>query len=386
MNNNSWFSKISPKQKLWLFATLVVMLAIILPGILQRSSTELKKPLNFNINMSIQDIAPKLGVTGKSLARELELTLDVSKKKTLKTLGITNKKLGHTVEHLLSHNDSILKYYVYAALFLFGLIFLVRLGRPDGADIKNRRDWYPRTPYILALLCSVIVAGFLLGKSPNPMEAIVKVLKSMVGLYPDPIVKVISFGFFILLAVIGNKIICGWACPFGALQELIYSIPILRKIKEKKLPFIFTNIIRASLFIVMLFFLFGIIGKSQGLVIYHYLNPFNLFNLTLETFSILLTVIITLLLAFILYRPFCQFICPFGFVSWLVERFSIFRVQIDKEKCTGCGACIKACPLEAAKGRVNGNKMPADCFSCARCLNVCPFDAIGYTSVFKKEK
>jgi len=386
MNNNSWFAQISFKQRIWLFATVTGMLTITVLGILLSSSSKPKESIDFNINMSIQDIAPKLGVTGKGLARELELPIDISKKKPLNLLGVTDEELHHAAEHILSHRDSILKYYIYAALVLLGLVFLVRLGRPDGSDIKNRRDWYPRMPYIVSLLLSTAVAGFLLGKSPNPMEGTVKVFKSMVGLYPDPIVKIIAFAFFIVLAIVGNKMICGWACPFGALQELIYSIPILRKIKEKKLFFVFTNTIRAGLFIAMLFFLFGIIGGRQGFVIYHYVNPFNLFNLDFETFSILLTVIIALLVSFIAYRPFCQFMCPFGFISWIVERFSIFRVRIDKEKCTQCGACIKTCPLEAAKGKVVGNRMPADCFSCARCLNVCPVDALRYTSIFKCQK
>jgi len=205
----------------------------------------------------------------------------------------------------------------------------------------------------------------------------------MVGLYADPMVKVIAFLFFIVLAVAGNKLICGWACPFGALQELIYSIPILKEIKQRKLPFAFTNSIRVSLFAVMLLFLFGIVGGRRGTVIYHYLNPFNLFNLEFETVSILLTVILVISGSFVVYRPFCQFICPFGFVSWIAERFSVFRVRINKEKCIQCGACIKACPLAAAEGHVYGKKLPADCFSCARCLNVCPVDAIKYESILK---
>ncbi|MDP8260303.1 MAG: 4Fe-4S binding protein [Candidatus Gygaella obscura] len=384
MNTNSWASQISFKQRIWLFVTGAGMLAIIGVGILLNSSSTLKESIDFNITMSIQDIAPKLGVTSKGLSRELELPLDVSKKKPIRTLGVTYEELDHAIEHILSHRDVMLKYYVYAALVFLGLVFLVRLGRPDGSDIKNRRFWYPKTPYIIALLFSVIIAGFILGKSPNPMEGTVKVFKSMVGLYPDPIVKAIAFGFFIILAIVGNKIICGWACPFGALQELIYSIPILRKIKKRKPSFIVTNTIRVCLFIVMLFFLFGIIGGRRGFVIYHYVNPFNLFNLDFETFSILLTVIIALSVSFIVYRPFCQLICPFGLVSWIFERFSIFRVRIDKKKCIQCGACIKACPLDAAEGRVNGKKMPADCFSCARCLNVCPVDAIQYTYSLKK--
>ena len=136
----------------------------------------------------------------------------------------------------------------------------------------------------------------------------------------------------------------------------------------------------------MLLFLFEIIGGRRGFVIYHYINAFDLFNLDFEMFSILLTIVIALLVSFTIYRPFCQFICPFGLVSWIAERFSIFRVRIDKEKCTQCGACINACPLEAAKGRVNRKKLPADCFSCARCLNTCPTDALKYTSILKARK
>jgi ferredoxin len=386
MINNSWFSSISLKQRIWLLSTAAGMLVIITAGILLDPQNEQKATSDSNTGMSIKDIAPQLGVTGKALARELKLPLDVSKQKPLSSLGVAPVTLQHATEHLLSHNDSMLKYYVYAALVLGGLVFLVRLGRPDLSDVKDRKEWYPRTPYMIFLLLSVIVAGFLLGKSPNPMEGAVKLFKSMVGLYPDPTAKVIAFLFFIVLAVIGNKLICGWACPFGALQELIYSIPFLRRIKQRKLPFFLTNTIRTGLFAAMLLFLFGIIGGRKGTVIYHYINPFNLFSLEFETLSILLTVILALLGAFIVYRPFCQFICPFGFISWIIEKFSIIRVRIDKDKCTECGVCIKACPLESVEGLLYTKKFSADCFSCARCLNVCPVDAIRYGAIFETQK
>jgi ferredoxin len=360
------------------------MLVIIAAGIFLNQSVEPAKTVNVSVEMSIRDIAPTLKVTGKALARELGLPLDVSKTKPLSTLGVKPETLQHAAHHLLSHHDTRVKYHLYAALVLGGLVFLIRLGRPDLCGVDHRNRWYPRSPYIASLLVSVIIAGFLLGKSPNPMEGTVKVFKSMVGLYADPVAKVTAFIFFIALAVIGNKLICGWACPFGALQELIYSFPVPRRIKKQKLPFALTNTIRGGLFTIMLLFLFGIVGSRKGTVIYHYLNPFNLFNVEFETVSILLTVILSILGSFVIYRPFCQFICPFGFLSWIAERFSIVRVRVDKEKCTKCGACMKACPLEAAKGRIYGNKLPADCFSCGRCLNVCPVDAIKYESVFKR--
>jgi polyferredoxin len=231
------------------------------------------------------------------------------------------------------------------------------------------------------LLLAVAVCGFALGKSPNPMEGAVKIFKGMVGLQPSMLAVVFAFVFFVGLAIVANKLVCGWACPFGALQELIYSLPILKRLKRKKVPFLVSNLIRGGLFVLMLLMLFGIVGGKKGFVVYHFMNPFNLFNLTFETPTILLTVILALGLAVVTYRPFCQFICPFGFVSWLAERFSFVRVRVNHDLCNGCGACSLACPLQSAKHMVDGKVFGADCYSCARCLRVCPEEAISYGSV-----
>ncbi len=380
----TYLAKLSPRQKIWLIVSVAAVLLISALGILREPGRPDEAGNQFTISMSIQEIAAKLDVTGKGLARELALSLETPKKKPLSELGISQEQLDHAVEHVLSHRSTGLKYYLFAAIVLFGLVYLTRFGRPDNANISERKLWYPRIPYIICLLATVLVCGFVLGKSPNPMEGTVKVFKSMVGLYPSVIEKLLALIFFVVLAVIGNKLICGWACPFGALQELIYSLPILRKMKQWKTPFWLTNTIRGGLFCVVLLFLFGIVGGRKGFVIYHYLNPFNLFNLDFDHWLILVTVVVSLTLAFLTYRPFCHLICPFGFVSWIAERISLTRVKIDHEKCTDCGLCIKACPTQAAKGRVLDKLFAADCFSCARCLNVCPQDAIRYGSVFSK--
>jgi NAD-dependent dihydropyrimidine dehydrogenase PreA subunit len=383
MRASEWFKSLSFKQRVHLFTALVFMLILTATGYLLYPPSQKIRTIEYDVNMSIKDIAPRLGVTGKALARELKLPLDTPKNKSFEDLGINREQLKHVVDHLLSHIDTTVKYFVYASLFTAGFVFLTLLGKPQNASPDRKKIYYPGSIYIIFLLLSVIFAGFLLGKSPNPMEGIVKVFKSMVGLYPDPFDKVKAFCFFIILAVAGNKIICGWACPVGSLQEILFTLPVLKKIKRKKLPFAVTNTVRSILFLVMLLFLFGIAGGKRGTVIYHYINPFNLFNFEFETLSILITVVLVIILSFFTYRPFCQLICPFGFVSWIAERLSIYRIRIDRNKCTECGACIEACPLEAAKGRVKGNIAPADCFSCARCLRVCPVDAVEYKSVFK---
>ena len=382
MNMYKWFSLLSTRQRSEMIAIVLIMAIILGVGVVMNLPNEKTTSKIFTTDMSISDIAPKLDVTGKGLARELALSLDTPKKRPLNKLGISQEQLDHAVEHILSHRSTSLKYYVFAAIVLFGLMYLTRLGRPNNANITERKLWYPRIPYIMCLLAAVLVCGFVLGKSPNPMEGTVKIFKSMVGLYPSIISKLLALVFFIVLAIIGNKLICGWACPFGALQELIYSLPILRKIKRWKAPFWLTNTIRGGLFLVMLLFLFGIVSGRKGFVIYHYLNPFNLFNLDFDHWLIVVTVVVSLTLAFFTYRPFCHLICPFGFVSWIAEQVSLTRVKVDHEKCTDCGLCIKACPTQAAKDRVLNKLFGADCFSCARCLNVCPQDAIRYDSVF----
>ncbi len=378
------FADLSGRQRLWLVVALLAAVALVVVGALRQKEADPPLPSEFTVEMSIKRIVPRLNVTGKNLARELGLPLDTAKGKPVKALGVTQKELDHAIEHILSHRETTLKYYVLAALVLFGLVYLVRLGRPDGTPVAERKSWYPRWPYVATLALAVAVCGFALGKSPNPMESTVKVFKSLVGLYPSVADKVWAFVFFAVLAVIGNKLICGWACPFGALQELIYHLPILRKLKKRRVPFVVSNTIRSLLFAVMLLLLFGIVGGREGFVIYHYMNPFNLFNFDIETVSVGATIVVALVVSFGFYRPFCQFVCPFGLLSWLLERASIFRVKIDRRRCTNCGACVTVCPLDAARDRVAGKTFPAECFSCARCLNVCPVDAIRYGLVGKR--
>jgi ferredoxin len=381
-----YLTRLSRKQYVWLIGTLMVAISIVAIGWVLEPRGETLHPSACTTDSSVKQIAPKLGVTGKALARELGLPLEVPKMKPLRQLGIEQDKLDNAVAHLASHRPTQLKYYVFAALVLWAVVFLGRLGRPDGSPVSEHKQWYPRAPFVVTLIVAVVVCGFLLGKSPNPMEGAVKVFKSMVGLYPSVWEKVVAFLFFMVLAVVGNKLVCGWACPFGALQELAYSLPVLKRVKRQRMPFVVSNSIRAGLFVAMLLLLFGLIGGSRGFVLYHGINPFNLFDLQFETGMILATVVVSLGSALFVYRPFCQLICPFGFVSWLAERLSLMRVRVNCDECNKCGACENVCPSGAARYIVQGKTLGADCYSCARCLNVCPSDAIAYSLVFGEPK
>jgi ferredoxin len=361
---------------------------------------------------TLQSIAHGSGVRGGDLAEALGLDREVEKTKTLAELGVAPERAEEALTELTpptsaagsagpkaeagharggegegahrgegqADRASNPLYGAYALLVALAAAYLLWFGVRRG---EKRARWYPQSFYVAVLLLSVVGVGFLLhGKFVSPMGAVERAIKAITGAFESPGPQLAALAFFLVLAIVANKVVCGWACPFGALQELLYTLPLFRALKRKRLPFWLTNSVRAALLCAALLLIFGVLGGRRGFMLYHYLNPFNLFILEFGTRTVVLFLAAYLLTGLFFYRPFCQFICPFGLVSWLVERLSLTRVRIDPARCTDCKACAKSCPLAAAEGRLQRKPLPADCFSCMRCLRVCPADAIHYRTAW----
>ncbi|MDW7733635.1 MAG: 4Fe-4S binding protein [Methanolobus sp.] len=51
---------------------------------------------------------------------------------------------------------------------------------------------------------------------------------------------------------------------------------------------------------------------------------------------------------------------------------------VDKDLCTGCGACVDSCPVEAISMSAEDLAVvdPDTCVDCGDCVEICPVDAI----------
>ena len=76
-------------------------------------------------------------------------------------------------------------------------------------------------------------------------------------------------------------------------------------------------------------------------------------------------------------RAFCKYVCPVTVFLKPMSRFALLRVRCDAEKCVGCGACRRACPMDVdptdnSRARKNGD----ECILCFECVKACPRHAL----------
>ena len=76
-------------------------------------------------------------------------------------------------------------------------------------------------------------------------------------------------------------------------------------------------------------------------------------------------------------RTYCNTICPVGTILSFFARFSLFRIQFDKDKCRKCSLCEKNCKASAIDFKA-GTVDYTRCVTCGNCTAACKFDALHY--------
>ncbi len=196
-------------------------------------------------------------------------------------------------------------------------------------------------------------------------------------------------GIIILYGILLGRMICGFLCPFGLIQELLYKIqtPKLKKNKFTKALSYFKYVILVFLTIIVPI-MYGLrnvplpgfckyicpAGTIEGAfgLLSNKVNESELARLgPLFTWKFILMVSIVVGCIFI-FRMFCRFICPLGALYGLFNRFSVLGIKLDKPSCTDCGLCLSKCKMDVS--RVGDH----ECIGCGDCISVCPTNAISY--------
>lgn len=299
-----------------------------------------------------------------------------------------------------------------ASLFLF-LLFASPLAAQQGAGRRAASFWavLGRPKFVVMLVLGLIVLAllltkkmkdslkipllllstFLFGFAPNLPVALFKKF----SMHPSPIcaaTKSILYGLgmpllvtmavIFFLTLVGPKLFCGWICPVGAAQELVAMLADKLKIRRIKWNFIFTQTVRIGIFLLFVFLSATAVyhtyveEQKVALSIYDPINAFHGFEFTAQpsffaAFLHYLPLLLTLILAFKYYRPFCYLVCPVGLFTNLLEQVAVFRVTLKKPGCTDCGVCEKKSPCPTVPEILKRAVLRPDCFACTACVNAC---------------
>lgn len=180
------------------------------------------------------------------------------------------------------------------------------------------------------------------------------------------------------LAVIAGKAFCGWICPIGLLNEMLFKIgqavPWLRR---RQIPLSVDRRLRLLRYPFTI--LFVVLTWKAGELLLRGYDPFYIIfsgfgHGTLGLISVL-ALAVTLLAALVIPMFWCRVLCPLGAVQDLLARFGLLRIHRNAPSCTDCGACDLVCPQRLSVSRP-ASVASIDCTRCLDCLEACPTGAL----------
>lgn len=208
-----------------------------------------------------------------------------------------------------------------------------------------------------------------------------------------------QFGLYVIgfLGIVGSlvgRMPCGWLCPFGLFQELVHKIPspklrIPGFMRYFRYVFLGVMVILLPLLLVDDFG-FGETWFCKWVCPAGTLEagiPLVLLNADLRGLVGFMfawkMVLLGLFLVWMVFsmRPFCRTVCPLGAIFGLFNKASLFRMEVDEDKCTRCDLCRKTCPVNV---KFYETPNSPDCIRCLKCSDACAYGAIRYGFATKK--
>ncbi len=192
-------------------------------------------------------------------------------------------------------------------------------------------------------------------------------------------IPVYTVGTLLLFSGLFGRMMCGWLCPFGFLQDLIGRLRKKKLLIRPAWSYVRYGVLVALVLVVPYythvpwFSKLCPMGALQGGLLQPLLNP-DLRPMMHEWWWLKQGILLVTVVAMIFWRrPFCAVICPLGAIFSLCSRISAWEIRWDESKCVDCMLCVKRCPQGLDPRReVGGHR----CVACLECQKCCPYDAI----------
>lgn len=193
-------------------------------------------------------------------------------------------------------------------------------------------------------------------------------------------------GLILFFGALMGRLICGFLCPFGFLQDLLHKIPF--PLKRKKFPgdkyLRFLKYVVLVVLVIILpicvkltpFFCKYLCpsGTVSGILLaFSDTKLYHLFG-TLFTWKVIVLAII-ILACIINPRSFCKYLCPLGAIYGPLNKVSLFQLKCDPSKCVSCGKCSEVCDMCVDPSK---NPNSTECIRCLKCVQECPKNALTY--------
>ena len=194
-------------------------------------------------------------------------------------------------------------------------------------------------------------------------------------------------GLLLFFGALLGRVICGFLCPFGLLQELLHLIPVPKKLRTFKGD----RILRYLKYVILVVFVIVLpIAVKLTPFFCKYICPSGTVSgilLALSDRAVasklgriftwkLSLLVLCVLGSTVIFRPFCKYICPLGAIYGCFNKFALVRMECDHEKCISCGKCKAACKMNVDPVETPNS---AECIRCGDCIKACPVQALRRT-------
>ncbi len=230
------------------------------------------------------------------------------------------------------------------------------------------------------LLASLVIFGFYLGNTVNPINSIFSIPVQTGVQLADTIILV---ALPIILSLIVGRIFCGWACPIGAIQEFIHPENF-----NLRLPSLVNQVLNYFRFIILIGGIF--VSWASISNIWDYYDPFRVFFTFKGSLTTIILLFIILTGSIFIERFFCHYLCPLGAILAVTSRFSFFKMRPDSDTCIACGKCSRpgACSMNIISAVNPYTDLPiieaSECILCHCCADNCRYSAFKVSFSNKK--